>query len=69
MLGGSSSGKKVVSSENMDLGSPRGAKLSARQQEPQYDDHENQDGDYEDEMQQESDYPVHQSNDRPIKSK
>lgn len=61
LIGGAASGKKVVSAENVDLGSPRAAKLSARQLETEYDNHD----DYDD-MQ---DPDVHQSNDRPIKPK
>jgi hypothetical protein len=53
--GGINSGKKVVSSEPVDLGSPREAKLSARQldYDDQYDD-------------QEADYG---NGDRPIRPK
>jgi hypothetical protein len=39
--GGANAEKKVVSSESMDLGTPRGAKLSARQ--PVYEDEEGSD--------------------------
>lgn len=53
-LGAQTSGKKVVSSEAVDLGSPRGAKLSARQQ---YEEDEDEDSDYVG------------SNDRPIRPK